>query len=184
MTERLPFHFPLSCIGEGNGNPLQCSCLENPRDGGAWWAAVYGIAQSRTRLKWLSNSSSIPFMKSLSEEGHMKNQGETYENADTTQNEIGKWESKITGMNEHNTSIIRKCRNSLMIHSSFIDIEKIPKSNLVSCQKDRNKISEIHIITRKKQKHSEMPAQEQTPVDTYLYTWKSPEPRKKDNTIQ
>ena len=51
MTERLHFHFSLSCIGEGNGNPLQCSCLENPRDGGAWWAAVYGVAQSWTRLK-------------------------------------------------------------------------------------------------------------------------------------
>ena len=51
-TERLHFHFSLSCIGEGNGNPLQCSCLENPRDGGAWWAAVYGVAQSQTRLKW------------------------------------------------------------------------------------------------------------------------------------
>ena len=50
-TERLPFHFSLSCIGEGNGNPLQCSCLEDPRDGGAWWAAVYGVTQSRTRLK-------------------------------------------------------------------------------------------------------------------------------------
>ena len=46
----------LSCIGEGSGNPFQCSCLENPRDGGAWWAAVYGVAQSRTRLKWLSSS--------------------------------------------------------------------------------------------------------------------------------
>ena len=57
-TERLPFHFSLSCIGEGNGNPLQCSCLENPRDGGAWWAAVYGVAQSRPRLKRLSSSSS------------------------------------------------------------------------------------------------------------------------------
>ena len=57
-TERLPFHFSLSCIGEGNGNPLQCSCLENPRDGGAWWAAVYGVAESRTRLKRLSSSSS------------------------------------------------------------------------------------------------------------------------------
>ena len=45
----------LSCIGEGNGNPLQCCCLENPRDGGAWWAAIYGVAQSRTRLKWLSS---------------------------------------------------------------------------------------------------------------------------------
>ena len=57
-TERLHFHFSLSCIGEGNGNPLQCSCLENPRDGGAWWAAIYGVAQSRTRLKWCSSSSS------------------------------------------------------------------------------------------------------------------------------
>ena len=55
-TERLHFHFFLSCIGEGNGNPLQCSCLENPRDGGGWWAAVYGVAQSRTWLKRLSSS--------------------------------------------------------------------------------------------------------------------------------
>ena len=58
MTERLHFHFSLSCIGAGNGNPLQCSCLENPGDGGAWWAAIYGVAQSRTRLKRLSSSSS------------------------------------------------------------------------------------------------------------------------------
>ena len=58
MTERLPFHFSFSCIGEGNGNPFQCSCLENPRDREAWWAAVYGVAQSQTRLKWLSSSSS------------------------------------------------------------------------------------------------------------------------------
>ena len=50
----------LSCIGEGNSNPLQCSCLENPRDGGAWWAAIYGVTQSRTRLKRLSSSSSMP----------------------------------------------------------------------------------------------------------------------------
>ena len=57
-TERLYFHFSLSYIGEGNGSPLQCSCLENPRDGGAWWAAIYGVAQSRTRLKRLSSSSS------------------------------------------------------------------------------------------------------------------------------
>ena len=58
-TEWLHFHFSLSCIREGNGNPLHCSCLENPRDGGAWWAAVYGVAQSWTRLKWLSSTSSI-----------------------------------------------------------------------------------------------------------------------------
>ena len=56
-TERLHFHFSLSCIGEGNGNPLQCSCLENPKDRGAWWAAVYGVAQSRTRLKRLGSTS-------------------------------------------------------------------------------------------------------------------------------
>ena len=61
MTERLHIHFSLSCIGGGNGNPLQCSCLENPRDGGAWWAAIYGVAQNRTRLKRLSSSSSMLF---------------------------------------------------------------------------------------------------------------------------
>ena len=60
-TERLHFHFhfSLSCIGEGNGNPLQYSCLENPRDSGAWWAAIYGVAQSQTRLKRLSSSSTL-----------------------------------------------------------------------------------------------------------------------------
>ena len=57
-TERIHFHFSLSCIGEGNGNPLHCSCLENPRDGGAWWAAVSGVAQTRTQLKRLRSSSS------------------------------------------------------------------------------------------------------------------------------
>ena len=64
-TERLRFHFSFSCTGEGNGNPLQCSCLENPRDGRAWWAAVYGVAQSRTRLKRLSSSSSDYIMDSI-----------------------------------------------------------------------------------------------------------------------
>ena len=58
-TEWLHFHFSLSCTGEGNGNPLHCSCLENPRDRGAWWAAVHGVTQSRTWLKWLSCSSNL-----------------------------------------------------------------------------------------------------------------------------
>ena len=61
MTERLHFHFSPSCIGEGNGNPLQYSCLENLRDSRAWWAAVYGVAQSWTRLKQLSSSSSSKY---------------------------------------------------------------------------------------------------------------------------
>ena len=69
-TKWLHFHFSLSCIGGGNGSPFQCSCLENPKDGGAWWAALYGVAQSRTRLKWLSSSSNfmykrISFIRSL-----------------------------------------------------------------------------------------------------------------------
>ena len=59
-TERLHFHFSLACIGKGNGNPLQYSCLENPKDRGAWWAAIYGVTQSRTRLKQLNRSSSMP----------------------------------------------------------------------------------------------------------------------------
>ena len=62
MTEQLPFHFSLSCIGEGNGNALQCSWLENPRDRGAWWAAVCGVAQSQTRLNQLSSSSSSKYV--------------------------------------------------------------------------------------------------------------------------
>ena len=66
MTERLHFHFSLSCIGEGNGNALQYSCLENPRDRGPWWAAVYGVAQDQRLLKWLSSSNSnwsrLPFL--------------------------------------------------------------------------------------------------------------------------
>ena len=70
QTEQLDFYFSLSCIGGGNGNPLQCSCLENPRDGGAWLAAVYGVAQSRTRLKRLSSSSS-----SRSWRGHLNRHG-------------------------------------------------------------------------------------------------------------
>ena len=71
-TQWLHFHFSLACIGEGNGNPLQCSCLENPRDKGAWWAAVYGVAQSRTRLKRLSSSSSILLLRGLLRFQHFK----------------------------------------------------------------------------------------------------------------
>ena len=65
MTKQLHFHFSLSCIGEGNGNPLQCSCLENPRDRGAWWTDIYGVAQSRTRLKWLSSNKFFFFFSDL-----------------------------------------------------------------------------------------------------------------------
>ena len=67
-TERLHFHFSLACIGEGNGNPLQCSCLENPRDRGAWWAAIYGVTHSRTWLKRLSSSIYYKMPQSIFEE--------------------------------------------------------------------------------------------------------------------
>ena len=63
-TERLHFHFSLSCIGEGNGNTLQCSCLENPRDEGAWWAVVYGVTQSQTRLKQCNSNEFLTYTKS------------------------------------------------------------------------------------------------------------------------
>ena len=69
ITEQLHFDFSLSCIGEGNGNPLQCSCLENPRDGRAWWAAIYGVTKSRTRLKLLSSSISSLGWEDPLEEG-------------------------------------------------------------------------------------------------------------------
>ena len=68
----LHFHFSLSCTGEGNGNPLQCSCLENPRDGRAWWTAMYGVAQSRTRLTWLSSSSSTASCMASTDSGLRK----------------------------------------------------------------------------------------------------------------
>ena len=70
-TERLHFQFSLSCIGEGNGNPLQCYCLENPRGGRAWWAAVYGVAQSRTRLTWLSSMVKVIYTPFFFPDGHM-----------------------------------------------------------------------------------------------------------------
>ena len=69
-AERLHFYFSLSCTGEENGNPLQCSCLENPRDGGAWWAAVYGVTQSQTRLKWLSSRTYSKFKHTQPECGN------------------------------------------------------------------------------------------------------------------
>ena len=65
MTERLHFHFSLSCIGEGNGNPLQCSCLENPREGGAWWAAVYGVHRVGSDFAAAAAAATIPFMISI-----------------------------------------------------------------------------------------------------------------------
>ena len=73
MTEQLPFHFSLSCTGEENGNSLQYSCLENPKDGGARWASVYGVAQSRTQLKQLSNSRAIILqLKNFFQKGRKK----------------------------------------------------------------------------------------------------------------
>ena len=70
-TERLHFHFSLSCIGEGDGNPLQCSCLENPREGGAWWAAVYGVAQSWTRLKCPAAAARYWFLNLAAHQNHL-----------------------------------------------------------------------------------------------------------------
>ena len=92
-TERLPFHFSLSRIGEGNGNPLQCSCLENPGDGGARWAAVYEVAQSGTRLKRFSSSSS----SSSSPQASTSELGEIVEKVQDSKNQVKeKGESRVT----------------------------------------------------------------------------------------
>ena len=105
MTERLHFHFSILCIGEGNGNPLQCSYLENPRDGGAWWAAVSGVAQSWTRLKRLSSSSSSSsgsVVKKLSANQEMKvrslGQKDPLEEGMATQSCILAWQIPWTEM--------------------------------------------------------------------------------------
>ena len=120
-TDRLHFHFSLSCTGDGNGNPLQCSCLENPRDWGAWWAAVYGVAQSRIRLKLLSSSSSstaedfrvvglileiwIPLLNpmclSLSSEAHESRPGNTWS---LSVCEEGAW--KQSGTRQRNSHLL------------------------------------------------------------------------------
>ena len=72
QNHSLSYWYFLILVGEGNGTPLQCSCLENPRDGGAWWAAVYGVAQSRTRLKWLSSSSILVIMNKAAMNIHIQ----------------------------------------------------------------------------------------------------------------
>ena len=79
-TKWLHFHFSLSCIGEGNGNPLQCSCLENPRDGGAWWAAVYGVAQSWTQLQQIESlERTHTYVDKIDSRGGISSSGETVE---------------------------------------------------------------------------------------------------------
>ena len=112
-TERLHFHFPLSCIGEGNGNPLQCSCLENPRDGGAWLAVVYGVTQSRTRLKWFSSYSSSSNSGDLgSVPGLRKSPGNTGqptsvflpgESPWTEEPGVAKSQTRLSNQAQHNT---------------------------------------------------------------------------------
>ena len=101
-TEQLPFHFSLSCTGEGNGNPLQCSCLENPRDGGAWWVAVYGVAQSRTRLKQLSSGSSSRTSKLLNskqDERQPSERQKIFANEATTKGSISKIHKQLMRLN-------------------------------------------------------------------------------------
>ena len=99
MTEQLHFHFSLSCIGEGNGNLLQCSCLENPRDGASWWAAIYGVAESRTRLKRLSSSSSSSSTLTLGEGNGTPLQYSCLENP----MDGGAWKAAVHGVAEGET---------------------------------------------------------------------------------
>ena len=102
-TERLHFHFSLSCIGEGNGNPLQCSCLENPKDGGAWWAAIYGVAQSWTWLKRLSSSRWLKGKESTCNAGDARDVGSIHGSGRSPGEENGNplqyscWENTMDG---------------------------------------------------------------------------------------
>ena len=113
-TERLPFHFSLSRIGERNGNPLQCSFLENPRDSGAWWAAVYGVTQSRTRLKRLSSSSSSKILFKI----HW-----TWQNVDEDESKGHfVWEMKFDNIllrKNQEWSMIQKESDTDMKHTNF-----------------------------------------------------------------
>ena len=122
-TDRLHFHFSFSCIGEGNGNPLQYSCLEDPRDGGAWLAAVYGVAQSWTRLKRLSSSSSSKAIN-----GHIISwqiDGETVE----TVADFIFWGSKITSDGDYSHEIKR---HLLLGRKVMTNLDSILKSRAIT----------------------------------------------------
>ena len=110
-TERLHFHFSLSCIGEGNGNPLQCSCLENPRDGGTWWAAVYGVTRSQTWLKRLSSSSSRNLKKIRDTNGTFHAKMSTIKDRNgidlTEAEDIKRWQEYIEELYKKRSSWLR-----------------------------------------------------------------------------
>ena len=109
MTERLHFHFSLSCIGEGNGNPLQGSCLENPRDRGAWWAAVHGVAKSQARL------SDFHFSLSCIGEGNGNPlQCSCLENP----RDGGAWWAAISGVAQSRTRLKWLSSSSILVHWS------------------------------------------------------------------
>ena len=127
-TERLHFQFSLSCIGEGNGNPLQCSCLENSRDEGAWWAALCGVAQSRTRLKRLSNSSSRK-QQGTGRPGVLqsmgsKRVGQTQQLNNSNKRKGNKdqrgWVLFHTEWSEFSDTLLFLCKNELFIPAKFI----------------------------------------------------------------
>ena len=125
-TERLHFHFSFSCIGEGNGNPLQCSCLENPRDGGARQAAVYGVAQSWTRLKRLSSSSSSSYTEDLVKNVMVQEK----ENGQRNLRTEGKF-SCLVAMQWAISLPLRfspKCKMETVILTSKVDVQKAPGS--------------------------------------------------------
>ena len=128
------FHFSLSCTGEGNGNPLQCSCLENPRDGGAWWPAVYGAAQSWTRLKRLSSSSSSraylhSWCFTLDESITHKDPKETWSEGDYSS--ITLLHLTFTFLFERNILI----SNGLQMSIAFCTLLRFPFANYVDSQR-------------------------------------------------
>ena len=115
MTERLHFHFSLSCIGDRNGHPLQCSCLENPRDSGAWWAAIYGLTQSRTQLSDLAAAAEKPSFSTLPKVSPNSLQHSCLENP----RDGGAWWAAVYGVAQSRTRLKRLSSSHKLYISLF-----------------------------------------------------------------
>ena len=152
-TEWLHFPFSLSCIGEGNGNPLQCSCLENPRDEEAWWAAVYGVAQSRRRLKWHSSSNILTRSKpySMFSQSHIFCLSSLCHVAQLVKNPPATWESWVRSLGwedpwRQDSCLQYSCLENSMDRGAWTVVHRVVKSQTwlkrLSRRTDEKKIHE------------------------------------------
>ena len=132
QTDRLHFHFSLSCIGEGNGNPFQCTCLENPRDGGAWWAAISGVPQSQTRLKQLGGSSSS-LARSRKFQEHIQDRGRVLAPGMSLRLEVSLLAACLRGQRPKSESLLWLCLRSKWIEALLGTI-RILRTQVGNCR--------------------------------------------------